>query len=130
MIQLIYDYEDATIAEDICTDFNIPFIVIPEMHDAYLTLIEPERVGEFETALKLPPLRFDVIGSYNRDGSQYIWTEPTEKKWNHSINKYKNSLNDIPDGNGGFRPPTTAEALNIQVNKISGDGDRNTIDPI
>ena len=74
--------------------FNLPVIVIPEMENAYLTLIEPEKVTEFIAALKLPPLRFTMIGSYLMTGEQYIWTEPGEKSRNHSINKYKSMLRD------------------------------------
>ena len=101
MIQLIFEYGDeATIREiAIGTEenpsvFNLPVIVIPEMESAYLTLIEPEKVTDFITALKKPPLRFTMIGSYNRDGSQYIWTAAGETSRNHSISKYKSMLRD------------------------------------
>ena len=116
--------------EGIPSDFNLPIIAIPEMlDDMYFTLIKPEDVTALEDALKQPPLKMTVGGSYNMDGTQYIWTEPKEKSRNHSINKYKNNLKDVVeyDENGdeiSRRRPTEAEALAIQVNKICGCDDR------
>ena len=136
MIQIIFDYQDeATLREIVIgteenpSALNLPVIVIPEMENAYLTLIEPEKVTEFITALKLPPLRFTMIGSYNMDGSQYIWTEPTELLRNHSISKYKSMLRDkveydIEGVEISRRRPTETKALNTQVNKIAGYNDR------
>ena len=101
MIQIIFDYQDeATIreiaigTEDKPSVFNLPVIVIPEMNDSYLTLIEPENVTAFITALKQPPLKLTIIGSYNMDGCQYIWTAAGETSRNHSISKYKSMLRD------------------------------------
>ena len=136
MIQIIFDYQDEAVLREIAIGteenpsvFNLPVIVIPEMKDVYLTLIEPENVTEFIAALKLPPLRFTMIGSYNMDGSQYIWTEPTETSRNHSISKYKSMLRDVIeyDIEGveiSRRRPTDAEAKTTQVNKIAGYNDR------
>jgi len=136
MIQIIFEYQDEATLREIAIGteenpsvFNLPVIVIPEMEDAYLTLIEPENVTEFITALKQPPLRFTMIGSYNIDGSQYIWTAAGETSRNHSINKYKSMLRDKVeyDSEGveiSRRRPTDAEALNTQVNKIAGYNDR------
>jgi len=94
MIQLIFEYGDEQTVKVIAEQINVPIIVIPEMNDSYLTLIEPEKVTAFITALKKPPLRFTMIGSYNRDGSQYIWTAAGETSRNHSISKYKSMLRD------------------------------------
>jgi len=131
MIQLIFEYGDEQTVKVIAEQpqINVPIIVIPEMNDSYLTLIEPENVTAFITALKKPPLRFTMIGSYNMDGSQYIWTEPTELSRNHSISKYKSMLRDVVeyDAEGveiSRRRPTTAEAKNTQVNKIARYNDR------
>ena len=136
MIQIIFDYQDEATLREIAIGtqenpsvFNIPVIVIPEMKDAYLTLIEPKKVTEFITALKKPPLRFTMIGSYNMDGSQYIWTAAGETSRNHSISKYKSMLRDkvTYDSEGveiSRRRPTESEALNTQVNKIAGYNDR------
>ena len=95
MIQLIFEYESEDTLRGISAGVNLHVIVIPEMEDAYLTLIEPEKVTEFIAALKLPPLRFTMIGSYNMDGSQYIWTEPTELSRNHSISINTNQCLEI-----------------------------------
>ena len=62
-------------------------------------------------------------------GEQYIWTEPGETSRNHSISKYKSMLRDVVeyDEEGveiSRRRPTETEALNTQVNKISGYNDR------
>ena len=136
MIQIIFDYQDEAVLREIAIGteenpsvFNLPVIVIPEMENAYLTLIEPEKVTAFIAALKLPPLRFTMIGSYLMTGEQYIWTEPTETSRNHSISKYKSMLRDKVEYNIegveiSRRRPTTAEALNTQVNKIAGYNDR------
>ena len=99
------------------------------MNNAYLTLIEPEKVTEFITALKKPPLRFTMIGSYNMNGSQYIWTKAGETSRNHSINKCKSMLRDVVAYNEAGvelnrRRPTDAEAKTTQVNKIAGYNDR------
>lgn len=132
MIQIIFDYEDKTKMLEIAEgdDFKLNIIDIPEMNDAYLTLIAPEMVADFVAALKQPPLRFEMIGSYNMDGTQYIWDATTgQVSWNHSINKYKSKLKDVVayDEEGveiSRRRPTTAEASNTQVNKIMGWSDR------
>ena len=136
MIQIIFEYQDEATLREIAIGteenpsvFNLPVIVIPEMEDAYLTLIEPENVTAFITVLKQPPLRFTMIGSYYFSGEQYIWTEPGETSRNHSINKYKSMLRDKVEYNiegveiSRMRP-TDAEALNTQVNKIAGYNDR------
>ena len=91
--------------------------------------MESTLVTAFEDALKQPPLAMTFVGSYNTDGTQFIWTEPTEIQRNHSINKYKNKLKDVIeyDENGeviGSHPPSEAEALNTQTNKIFGWSDR------
>ena len=131
MIQLIFEYGDEQTAKVIAEQpqINVPIIVIPEMKDAYLTLIEPENVTAFIVALKQPPLKLTIIGSYNMDGSQYIWTAAGETSRNHSISKYKSMLRDKVeyDAEGveiSRRRPTDAEALNTQVNKIAGYNDR------
>jgi len=131
MIQLIFEYGDEQTVKVIAEQpqINVPIIVIPEMNDSYLTLIEPENVTAFITALKQPPLKLTIIGSYNIDGSQYIWTAAGETSRNHSINKYKSMLRDKVEYNEegveiSRRRPTEAEALNTQVNKIAGYNDR------
>jgi len=131
MIQLIFEYGDEQTVKVIAEQpqINVPIIVILEMKDAYLTLIEPEKVTAFITALKKPPLRFTMIGSYNMDGSQYIWTEPGETSRNHSINKYKSMLRDkveydIEGVEISRRRPTETEAKTTQVNNIAGYNDR------
>ena len=118
MINLIYNYTDKDVLKDVLKDLNLPFIAIPEMLDnMYLTLLEADKVTELEDALKQPPLKMTFVGTYNIDGSQYVWTEPTEKQRNHSISKYKNKLK-----NGGEL--TNEEAKQVQVNKIYGYNDR------
>jgi len=91
-IQIIFDYQDEATLREIAIGteenpsvFNVPIIVIPEMNDSYLTLIEPENVTAFIDVLKQPPLKLTIIGSYNMDGSQYIWTASGETSRNHSI---------------------------------------------
>ena len=129
-ISIFYTYDNETVLREVAEEFNVPAIDVPEMLvGAYHTLIEDTEVTAFEDALKQPPLKMEFIGSYNNDGSQYIWVEPTEKQRNHSINKYKGKLNDVieydEDGNEtGSHRPTEAEALNTQVNKILGQTDR------
>jgi len=129
MIQIIFEYESEDTLRGISTGFNIPVIVIHEMENAYLTLIEPENVTGFIAALKQPPLKLTIIGSYNMDGSQYIWTASGEVTGNHSINKYKSMLRDkveydIEGVEISRRRPTDAEAKTTQVNKIAGYNDR------
>ena len=131
MIQLIFEYGDEQTVKVIAEQpqINVPIIVIPEMIDSYLTLIEPENVTAFIAALKQPPLKLTIIGSYNMDGSQYLWTEAGETSRNHSISKYKSMLRDkveydIEGVEISRRRPTDAEALNTQVNKIAGYNDR------
>ena len=136
MIQIIFDYQDEATLREIAIGteenpsvFNLPIIVIPEMNDSYLTLIEPENVTAFIDALKQPPLKLTIIGNYNMDGSQYIWTAAGETSRNHSISKYKSMLRDkveydIEGNEISRRRPTESEALNTQVNKIAGYNDR------
>ena len=133
MIQLLYTYPDSVILQGVCEDFNVPYITVSEMlEDSYLTLIEPDMVTDFEDALKTAPAKMFFIGSYNMDGSQYIWTEPIEIQRNHTINKYKDDLKDVIIYNEqgepiGERRPTTQEALDTQVNLIFGYPNRNLI---
>ena len=131
-IQIIFDYQDGAVLREIAIGaegnssvFNLPVIVIPEMEDAYLTFIEPENVTGFIAALKKPPLRFTMIGSYYLSGEQYIWTAAGETSRNHSISKYKSMLRDKVEGvEISRRRPTDAEAKTTQVNKIAGYNDR------
>ena len=116
MIQLIFEYTDKDVLEEVYSELKYPLIDIPEMlDDMYLTLLPANEVGDLEDLLKQPPLKMEVVGTYNLDGTQYVWTEPGETKWNHSINKYKNKLR------GEY---TEEEAANRQVNKIAGYPDR------
>ena len=92
MIELIIDYEDKVVFEIVLGNFNYDYAVVPEMEDAWIVWLKPEQVQELTDALKQPTLRMEVISSFNKDGSQYIWTEPQTIQWNHSINKYKNKL--------------------------------------
>ncbi len=64
-----------------------------------------------------------VIGTYNKDGSQYLWG--TEVSRNHTIQKYHAQLNNKKeyDEDGNLivdEPYTEAEAVNVQVNKFYG----------
>ena len=126
MIQLLYTYEDEAILKTVLEDLNLPFIKVPEMLEgAYLTVIKSEDVTALEDALKQPPLKMEFIGSYEMNGEQFIWTEPTEKQRNHSLNKHKNQLKDIViydnDGNEiERRRPTDEEAVLTQANLIAG----------
>jgi len=132
-IQLLYTYQDEAILKEVLqgngtegsTGLGYPFIKVPEMLEgAYLTVIKSEDVTVLEDALKQPPLKMEFIGSYEMNGEQFVWTEPTEIQRNHSINKYKGKLKNVDDGNGGTRPPTEAEALSTQVNLIAGHQNR------
>jgi hypothetical protein len=130
VINLIYNYTDIDVLKEVLEDLNLPLITISEMlEDMYLVLIEAERVTELEDALKQPPLKMEFVGSYNIDGSQYVWTAPTELQRNHSINKYKDKLRNyvVYDEDGEIiedRPYTIEEAKSVQVNKIYGNSDR------
>ena len=118
MIQLIFEYKDKDVLSEVLSGFNYPLIVVPEMLEyMYLTVLEADKVTELEDALKQPPLKMTFVGTYNEDGSQYIWTEPTEIQRNHSISKYKNKLINGSDY-------TDEQAKQIQVNKIYGYNDR------
>lgn len=70
-----------------------------------------------------------IIGTYNKDGSQYEWFNQGKANRNHTLAKYHDKLNDVIDydENGdpiGSHPPTEAEALETQVNKVFGWGNR------
>lgn len=133
MINLIIDYEDGdefkNVLESVDEEGNrlypYPYFAVGEMKDAWCVILEPEQVDDLEDALKLPPLRMILIGTYNEDGSQYIWTEPGHIQRNHSINKYANGLNNMKryDANGDIvedRPHTEEEAKEVQVNNVYG----------
>jgi len=133
LITILYEYTDEAILREVAqgsNEFNVPTIPISEMlPNIWNTLIESTMVSAFEDALKQAPLKMTFIGSYNQDGSQFIWTEPTETSRNHSINKYKNKLKDVIEYDENGEPinshrPSDEEALNTQVNKIYGLSDR------
>ena len=132
MIQIIFTYEDEQILREVAegteenpSQFNVPIFKVTEMIGAYLTLIEADKVTEFEDALKQSPLKMEFVGSYEMSGEQYIWTEPTESQRNHSINKYKNKLrprNVWNEETEEFEEVeyTETTALGRQVNQILG----------
>ena len=132
IISIIYEYPNEQVLREVAegteenpSQFNVPVIRVTEMLDnMYHTLIDSELVSDFEDALKFPPDKMIFVGSYLLSGEQFIWTLPTEKSRNHSLNKYKGKLKNVDDGNGGTRPPTEAEALNTQVNLIAGHQNR------
>lgn len=133
MIQIIFTYEDEAILREVAegtkenpSQFNVPIFKVTEMLEGtYLTLIEANKVTEFEDALKQTPLKMEFVGSYEMSGEQYIWTEPTEIQRNHSINKYKNKLrphNVWNEETEKFEEVeyTETTALGRQVNQILG----------
>ena len=133
LISILYEYTDEAVlravaqgTEETPSEFNVPTISVPEMiPDMWNTVMESTLVSDFEDALKQPPLKMTFVGSYNTDGTQFIWTEPTEIQRNHNINKYKNKLKDVIeyDESGepiGSHPPSEAEALDTQTNKVFG----------
>jgi len=133
MINLLIDYEDGDVFKEVLDSvdeegnrlYPHSYSKVSEMDDSWMVVCMPEDVTILEEGLKLPPLRLVIIGTYNEDGSQYIWTLPQEIQRNHSINKYKTKLKDIKEydeeGNEtSSRRPTEAEALNTQVNNIYG----------
>lgn len=130
MIQLIYSYSDEAILKTVLEELVLPLIKIPEMSgETYLTLIETDKVSELEDALDQAGLKLGFVGSYNMDGSQFIWTEPTEIKRNHTISNYKSALRNkiTRDENGEVTsdiPYTEVEAKDVQVLKIYGLNDR------
>ena len=107
--------------------------IVPEMVDnTYLILLnEPDDFDALEQEMEDQDDVFKV-GAYNMDGTHYIYGNPNK---NHTINKYKGKLKDVIDydeeGNPiGSHPPTVAEALETQVNKIYGyASDRTLTDP-
>jgi len=132
-LSTVIDIDDETGEEterEITTIKRFPIIKVPEMsEDIYLTVIEAEDITNLEDALKQPPLKMTFVGTYNEDGSQYVWTKPTEKQRNHSISKYKNKLNTKKtyDENGDIvdeREYTEEEAKSVQVNIIYGYNNR------
>lgn len=64
-----------------------------------------------------------IIGTYNKDGSQYEWFNQGQANRNHTLAKYHDKLNDVIEDEVARRP-TEAEALEIQVNKVFGWGNR------
>ena len=107
-INLIYSYPSKSKIKRVCLENRVPFISIPEMDEAYLTLIESEEVVGFIDDLETATQKVTVIGSYNKNGSHYIFDNAD---WNHTIDKYRSAL----QGN-----PTEAEALQIQVTLFAG----------
>ena len=107
-INLIYSYSSKTKIKAACLKNSVPFISIPEMDKAYLTLIEPEMVAGFFADLETATQKVTVVGSYNRDGSHYIFDDAD---WNHTIEKYRAKLKGSP---------TESEALLTQVNLMAG----------
>ena len=103
-------------------------VTIPEMLDnTYLILLDqPDDFDALELSMEE---QFDVfvIGTYNLDGTQYLWG--TEVSRNHTIQKYTNKLRHkiTYDEDGNIitdEPYTESEALNKQVNLIYGHPNR------
>mgnify|MGYP003654685032 FL=1 len=111
-INLIYSYPSKSKIKTVCLANAVPFLNIFEMDEAYLTLIEPEDVDSFISDLETASQKVTVIGSYNKNGTHYIFDNV---ELNHTIEKYRSALK----GN-----PTEAEALQTQVNLMSGHPNR------
>ena len=137
LVSIIYEYANEEVlrniaigTEESASKFNVPVINVPEMAiNVFHTLIDSDKVNEFESALKLAPYKLTFIGTFKQSGEPFIWTEQTEKSRNHSISRYKSMLRDVIeyDEEGveiSRRRPSEAEALNTQVNKIAGYNDR------
>ena len=110
-INVIYYSSDIETAEASCINFGLLFIPITEMNNAYLTIVNPERMRDIEDALLANGLEPLVIGCWNEDGTQYIWTKPSETHWNYTPSKYAAHLKG---------EKTEEEAIEIQVNRMAG----------
>lgn len=127
-ILLRFDGDMASIAEA----NNFQYTSVPEMtgNTYNLLLQDPDDFDAIEIALEAVTDIF-MIGAYNEDGSQYIYGGNAAKKAkrNHNITKYtailKNKLTfDVSGNTISDIPYTESEALNKQVNKWYGWGDR------
>jgi len=141
MIQIIIwsegDFESVLLSEDAEGNriFNNQYSAISEMKDAWLLLLNnKDEWDAIEVALEAVGGMI-IVGTYNVDGSQYIWFEQGKAGLNHTLAKYQAQLNDVIDYDDnnepiGSHPATEAEALNTQVNKIFGWGNRQLEDII
>jgi len=109
-------------------NFYMPFTRVMEMQDDVWMIAL--KVADDWDSLELAMEAVDdvtVIGTYNQDGSQYLWGNATSR--NHTIQKYHGKLRNKKeyDEDGNLItdvPYTEAEALNVQVNKFWGWSDR------
>lgn len=109
------------------TNYILYYSRIPEMKQNCYNVCT-RSAKEFEILLSIisraaPVL---VVGTYNENGTQYIWED---SNLNHTIEKYQSVLNNKITYDTDYnviedRPYTIEEAKNIQVNKFCGWSDR------
>ena len=101
--------------------YPYPYSSVSEMKDGWLLILDDkDQFDALEQALEAEG-DIIIVGTYNRDGSQYEWFSKPNR--NHSLAKYQERLNDVIEDEVPRRP-TEAEALDTQVNKIFGWGNR------
>jgi len=99
---------------------------VTELENGWLLLInEPDDWDDIETAIEAID-DVQVIGSYNEDGTQYIYGNPNR---NHTIEKYHGKLKPKKVFNEQTQqfddvPYTLGEAVDVQVNKVYGWNNR------
>ena len=115
--------------EDNKFPFYISFAEVNEMtDDVYLVIVkEPDNFDSIELAMEALNDVL-VIGTYNQDGSQYLWGNEVSR--NHTTNKYHARLrNHITyDEEGNILtdlPYTLEESKSVQVNRFYGWTPRN-----
>ena len=121
-VKALMELEDNGLAKFQCA-------TIPEMDNGWLILInEKDDFDAIEQAIEdLGDV--EIVGSYNMDGSQFIWINPNSNR-NHTITKYKNKLNPKEVWNEqsqdyDYIPYTEITALEKQVNLVYGHPKRN-----
>lgn len=126
MINIILDWDGDWNVLNI--DFHFDYSIITEMTmNSYILLLkEADHFDIIEVEMELQNDVF-VVGTYNKDGTQYIWGNKVNR--NHTTQKYKNHLNNKKtyDQEGELiedRPYTNEESKNIHVNKFYGHSDR------
>ncbi len=122
ILHWIGDWND--LFENNTFDFYISMTDVHEMKDNVwmVGLQDADNFDALEIAMEVVN-DVTVIGTYNEDGSQYLWG--VEVSRNHTIQKYHAQLNNRKeyddDGNMTLDVPyTETEALSVQVGNFYG----------
>ena len=128
MIQAIIQYPNKELLMGTFAQTGLMPVAISDMKEGHYSVLGlPEQAVALEEYLNAGEDEVGFIGSWNLDGTIYVWEEEDSEHRNYSPQKYLDALADYTDkdedGNvieGSERRPSMEEAIVHHVSKVSG----------